>query len=156
MPLNSSTVVMQENVIRNNDIIKINKIPFVGETCRLAGEDIKKNQIVLKVGEKITAKNISLLAAIGKKSIEVKQKLSLGYFTSGNELLNPSEALVGSQINNSNKYALHSLLNKQYIDAKYLGVLKDSKQIIADSLLKNLNSNSVILTTGGASVGEED
>ena len=156
MPLNSSTVVMQENVFRNNDIIKINKKPLIGENCRLAGEDIKKNQIVLKVGEKITAKNISLLAAIGKKSIEVKQKLSLGYFTSGNELLNPSEALVGSQINNSNKYALHSLLNKKYIDAKYLGVLKDSKQIIADSLLKNLNSNSVILTTGGASVGEED
>ena len=156
MPLNSGTVVMQENVICKNDIIKINKKPFKGENCRLAGEDIIKNQIILKAGEKITTKNISLLAAIGKSSIEVKEKISLGYFTSGNELLNPSETLIGSQINNSNKYALHSLLNKKYIYPKYLGVLKDSNKIIVNSLLKNLDQHSVIITTGGASVGDED
>ena len=156
MPLNSRTVVMQENVICNNDIIKINKKPYKGENCRLAGEDIIKNQIILKSGQKITTKNISLLAAIGKSSIEVNKKITLGYFTSGNELLNPSETLVGSQINNSNKYALHSLLNKKYIDPKYLGVLKDSKEIIVDSLLKNIDQYSVIITTGGASVGDED
>ncbi len=156
MPINSGTVIMQENVICNNDKIKINKKPFLGENCRLVGEDIAKNQIILKVGEKITTKNISLLAAIGKSSIEVKEKISLGYFTSGNELLNPSENLIGSQINNSNKYALHSLLNRKYIDAKYLGVLKDSNKIVVDSLLKNLDQNSVIITTGGASVGDED
>ena len=113
MPLNSGTVVMQENVICKNNIIKIKKKTSKGENCRLAGEDIIKNQKVLKAGEKITTKNISLLAAIGKSSIEVKKKISLGYFTSGNELLNPSENLIGSQINNSNKYALHSLLNKK-------------------------------------------
>ena len=71
-------------VIFKNDIIKINKKPFKGENCRLVGEDIIKNQKVLKAGEKITTKNISLLAAIGKSSIEVKEKISLGYFTSGN------------------------------------------------------------------------
>ena len=156
MPHNSKTVVMQENVTFNNNKIKINKKPFVGENCRLAGEDIIKNQIIMKAGEKITSKNISLLAAIGKNSIEVKEKISVGYFTSGNELFNPSETLIGSQINNSNQYALHSLLNKPYIDSKYLGVLKDSKEIVTDSLLKNLDKNSVILTAGGASVGDED
>ena len=156
MPQNSKTVVMQENVTLNNNKIKINKKPFVGENCRLAGEDIIKNQIIMKAGEKITTKNISLLAAIGKHSIEVKERISVGYFTSGNELLNPSETLIGSQINNSNQYALHSLLNKTYIDSRYHGVLKDSKEIVADSLLKNLDKNSVILTAGGASVGEED
>ena len=97
-----------------------------------------------------------MLAAVGKNSIQVKKKLRVGYFTSGNELLNPSENLSGSKINNSNQYALHALLNKPYLDANYLGVLKDSKDKILNLLIKYARNYSVIITTGGASVGEED
>ena len=46
----------------------------------------------------------------------VKKKLKLGYFTSGNELSNLSEKLIGSQINNSNQYTLYTLLNRNYLD----------------------------------------
>jgi molybdopterin molybdotransferase len=96
------------------------------------------------------------LAAVGKNSIQVKKKLRIGYFTSGNELLSPSENLSGSKINNSNQYALHSLLNKNYLDANYLGVLVDSKKKIINLLFEHAKHYSVIITTGGASVGEED
>jgi len=156
MPSNSDTVVMQENVEKNNDYIKIIKYPKLGENCRLAGEDIKKDSKILEAGDKITSRNISLIAAIGKKFIKVKKKLKVGYFTSGNELFDPTENLLGSKINNSNKYTLMSLLNQQYIDSNYLGVLKDSKEEILKLFKNNLSNYSVIITAGGASVGEED
>ena len=156
MPSNSSTVVMQENVVAKNNCITILKHPHLGDNCRLAGEDVIKSKKIFNVGTKINSQNISLLAAVGKSKVQVKKKLRIGYFTSGNELLNPSENLSGSKINNSNQYALHALLNKTYLDANYLGVLKDSKEKILNLLFKHVKNYSVIITTGGASVGEED
>ena len=156
LPINSRTVVMQENIEKKGYYIKINKKPILGENCRIAGEDISKSQTILDAGKKINYQNISLLAAIGRNHIEVRKKLKIGYFTSGNELFNPSKKLFGSKIYNSNKYALHSLLNKNFLETKYLGVLKDSKKIIVKNLFKNIKNYNVLITTGGASVGEED
>ena len=156
MPTNSSTVVMQENVLLKKDNITIKKIPFYGENCRLIGEDIKKGQIILSNQDKINITNVNIIAAIGKKNIYVKKKIKLGYFTSGNELREPTEKLKDSEINNSNYFSLNALLSKTYITSKYLGVLKDKESIIIKSFTKNINKYDVIITTGGASVGEED
>ena len=131
-------------------------MPKECQNCRLAGEEVKKNSIILNSGEKINSNNSNLIAAIGKSHIKVKKKLKVGYFTSGNELKNLSEKLTNSEINNSNHYSLLSLLNKNYLESKYLGVLKDKKQLIINSILKNLDKFHVIITTGGASVGDED
>ncbi len=156
MPLNCKTVVMQENVKVVKDYIYIKKNPKYGENCRLKGEDISRRNTVLKKGEKIDNTNINLIAAIGKRNILVKKKLKIGFYTSGNELVNPTENLVGSQINNSNFYSLKSLLDLPNFNSKYLGNLKDNKNIITNSLIKNTSKYDVIITSGGASVGDED
>ncbi len=156
MPNNSNTVIMQENAIVDGDYITMSKIPKSGENCRLKGEDVSKGDKIFKCGEKIDSTNINLIAAVGKKYVEVKKKLKIGYFTSGNELTEPSEKLEGSKINNSNRYSLQSLLNDNYIASNYLGILADSKAKIIESLTENINDYGVLITTGGASVGEED
>jgi len=156
MPNNSNTVIMQENVIIDGDYITMSKIPKSGENCRLKGEDVSKGDKIFQCGEKIDSTNINLIAAVGKKYVEVKKKLKVGYFTSGNELTEPSEKLEGSKINNSNRYSLQSLLNNSYIVSNYLGILADSKNKIIESVTKNIDDYGVLITTGGASVGEED
>ena len=156
MPNNCNTVIMQENAIVDGDYISMRKIPHLGENCRLKGEDVSKGDKILQCGEKINSTNINLIAAVGKKYVEVKKKLKVGYFTSGNELIEPSERLEGSKINNSNRYSLQSLLDDGYIVSHYLGILRDSKDKIIESLTENINDYNVIITTGGASVGEED
>ncbi len=156
MPLNSKTVVMQENVNVDINQISIIKMPHYGENCRLAGEDIIKGKKIFSKGEKINSTNINLIAAIGKKNIIVKKKLKIGFYTNGDELREPSENLKGSEINNSNSYSLKALLNKPYIESTYLGVLRDRQQIIENHLLKSVNKFNVVITAGGASVGEED
>ena len=156
MPNNSNTVIMQENAIIDGDYIAMSKIPKSGENCRLKGEDVSKGDKIFQCGEKIDSTNINLIAAVGKKYVEVKKKLKVGYFTSGNELTEPSEKLEGSKINNSNRYSLQSLLNDSYIVSNYLGILADSKDKIIESLTENIDDYGVLITTGGASVGEED
>jgi molybdopterin molybdotransferase len=156
MPANCKTIIMQENVTVKDKHIRINKIPTYGENCRLAGEDIAKGSKAFSQGDKINTTNINLIAAIGKHQVTVKKKLKIGYYTSGNELKKPTEKLCGSQINNSNHYSLHVLLDYAYLESKYLGILRDTKKFIIKSFLKNINKYDVLITTGGASVGEED
>ena len=157
MPLNSKTVLMQENAnIDVNNFISFKKIPQNGENRRIAGEDISRGTKILEKGDKIKFNNFNLLAAVGKRKIKVKNKLKVGYFTCGNELVAPSEKLKDSQINNSNRYSLKSLLNHNFIKSKYLGNLKDSLKKISSSINSNLKKFDIIITTGGASVGEED
>ena len=156
MPINSSTVIMQENVIINNNKIIIKKIPISGENRRIKGEDIKKNKIILRKGTKIDTNNLNLIAAIGVRKIKVFQKIKIGYFTSGNELRRPITKLKGSEINNSNYYSLQSLLNINLIDKKYCGNLKDNFNFVEKKLKLCVKKFNIIITAGGASVGEED
>ena len=156
MPLNSNTVVMQENTEIRNDKLSLIKVPTYGDNCRNRGEDISKGTLVLKKGTKINIKNLNLIAAIGYSKIEVYVKIKIGFFTSGNELVKPTTKLRNSKINNSNYYLLSSLLNKNYIAKKFLGNLPDNANTIKKKLLNESSKYNIIITTGGASVGDED
>ncbi len=156
MPSNSSTVVMQENTLINKSIIKILKVPRFGENYRFKGEDIKKNQKILSKGSKLNPKNINLIAASGIRKVKVFKKIKIGFFTSGNELRKPTNNLKNSEINNSNFFALNSLLDQQFISKKYFGNLKDNLKTVKNNLLRASKNNNIIITAGGASVGDED
>ena len=156
MPLNSSTIVMQENTTQNNNKITISKFPKLGENYRLKGQDIKKKQKILFKGSQINKQNINLIAAAGIKKVKVFKKIKIGFFTSGNELRQPTKNLKKSEINNSNFFALNSLLNQGYISKKYLGNLKDDLKIVKNKIFKASKNNNIIITSGGASVGDED
>jgi len=156
MPLNSRTVVMQENVQRIGNKIIIKKLPRIGENHRIKGEDININQVILNKNMKIDTTNLNLIAAIGIKKVPVFKKIKIGYFTNGNELRKPKIHLKGSEINNSNYYSLRNLLNIQLANSIYCGNLKDNFKIIQKKLSYNSKTFDLIITTGGASVGEED
>ena len=156
MPLNSSTVVMQENVIIEGKKIKLLKTPNFGENYRLKGEDIKKNKKILVKGTKINQQNLNLIAASGIRKIKVYKKIKIGFFTSGNELRMPTNKLKNSEINNSNYYAINTLLDKKYITKKYLGNLRDSLKSVKKNLINESKKFNIIITAGGASVGDED
>ena len=156
MPSNSDTVVMQENTEISDNKISLLKVPVYGDNCRHKGEDIYKGSLVLKKGTKIDTKNLNLIAAIGYSKIKVYAKIKIGFYTSGNELVKPTTKLKNSKINNSNFYLLNSLLNKNYITKKFLGNLPDNANKIKKNLLKEVSKYNMIITTGGASVGDED
>jgi len=156
LPENADTIVMQENALEENSYVTFLKNPKKNENCRLAGEDIMKNQLVFKKGTIIELNNQSILASIGLNKIKIFKKLSIGFFTSGNELKNPTKKLFGSHIYNSNRYALFSLISQSGFDATYIGTLKDNFEYIESSIIKAIKNFDIIITAGGASVGDED
>ncbi len=156
MPSNSCTVVMQENVIKRGENIILLKTPLFGENYRLKGEDIKKNKKILFKGTKINQQNLNLIAAAGIRKIKVYKKIKIGFFTSGNELRIPTKKLKNAEINNSNYFALNALLDENYITKKYLGNLKDNLKFVKNNLLTASKKFNILISAGGASVGDED
>ena len=156
MPSNANTIVMQENTKIIEGRLCLIKIPSYGDNCRHKGEDISKGSLVLKKGSIINIKNLNLIAAIGYNKVKVYHKIRVGFYTSGNELVKPTTNLKNSKINNSNYYLLNSLLFKNYLNKKFLGNLPDNANKIKNKLLSQVSKFDIIITTGGASVGDED
>ena len=156
MPEGSDTVVMQEDTIRNNDVIEINNQHKAGQNVRHPGEDIQEGSAVLKAGKQISPADLGLLSSIGIAEVKTYRKPKIAFFSTGDELKSLGETLRPGDIYDSNRYTLHGMLKKMDVEIIDLGVIADDKALIQQTLEKAAQSADMILTSGGASVGEAD
>ena len=158
IPKGANTVVMQEECQASKDGSKITIIRSINlnENIRLTGNDIVKNDVILKTGKKIEPEDISLAASVGIGELEVFKRLKVGVFFTGDELVEPGNSLKAGKIYNSNRYALVALLKNVECEVVNLGNIKDNFDSTCDALEKLSKDCDLIMTTGGVSVGEED
>ena len=156
IPKGTDTVIMQEDCNLNNKWVVLQIGIFKGANIRKKGEDIKSGKKIISKGSKLKAQDIALIASIGIKEIEVYEKLTVGIFTTGNELFEPGKKISKSGIYDSNRYCLKNLLKTINCSIKDYGIKKDNKKLIKKNLKKISKNCDLIITTGGMSVGEED
>jgi len=156
VPDNADSVIMQEQVTVVEDKIHFPDNCLAFDNIRQAGGDIQQQGGLLEVGKKLTAVDLGLLASAGIHSVEIKRKLRLAYFSTGDELVAIGQSLKAGQIYDSNRYLLHGLLNDVNIDAIDLGVLADNKAQLEQAFSLAAKNYDVVITTGGASVGDAD
>ena len=158
IPKGANTVVMQEECQASKDgsEITIKRSINLNENIRLTGNDIVKNDVILKTGKKIEPEDISLAASVGIGELEVFKRLKVGVFFTGDELVEPGNSLKAGKIYNSNRYALVALLKNAGCEVVNLGNIKDNFNSTCDALEKLSKACDLIMTTGGVSVGEED
>lgn len=156
MPVNADSVIMQEWVTVKNKRIYFpnNWLPF--DNIRQAGSDIQHQACLLNAGKKLTATDLGLLASAGIHSIDLKRKLRLAYFSTGDELVALGQPLKSGQIYDSNRYILHGLFNDPCIEAVDMGVIGDDKMLLEQALSAATKHYDILITTGGASVGDAD
>lgn len=156
MPEGSDTVVMQEDTKRNDNVIEINNQHKAGQNVRHPGEDIQEGSVVLKAGKQISPADLGLLSSIGIAEVKTYRKPKIAFFSTGDELKSLGETLRPGDIYDSNRYTLHGMLKKMDVEIVDLGVIADDKALIQQTLEKAAQSADMILTSGGASVGEAD
>ena len=156
LPETTDSVVIQENVHLENNQIRFSGPIKAGQNVRQAGEDYQVSETALQAGQRITPADLGVLAALGMTAIEVQRPLRVCYFTSGDELKTPGEALLSGQIYDSNRYALAGLLQRAGITAHYGGKLPDSPTALKQQLLTATAQADAIITCGAVSVGEAD
>ncbi len=156
VPESCNAVVMKELVAVKNNQITINSRISPNQNIRFPGEDIKKNDLVLPKGKEINEIDIGILASLGKSSIKVAKKPTIGFFSTGDELIGVNQKIKKSQVYDSNRYLIHGLLQKYPVKIKDYGVVRDSLPLIEKKLKKASSQCDVLLTTGGVSVGDAD
>jgi len=156
MPAGADTVVMQEQVERDGDRVRIGSGHCCGQNVRAAGEDISAGAVVFTPGKRLTTADIGVLASLGLGEVSVYRRLKVAFFSTGDELRGVGEPLRPGEIYDSNRYTLFSMLQKAGVEIIDLGVVRDQRELIEQAFVEAAATADVIVTSGGVSVGEAD
>jgi molybdopterin molybdotransferase len=158
IPEGANCVVMQENIILNDQQthICISEELIPQQNIRSMGQDIKTGVCILSKGDVLTPQRLGLIASMGITELNTYKPLKIAIFSTGDELVEPGQAVREGQIYNSNRYLLSGFLKSLNFDILDLGVISDNLEHTLSALKKAVAEADVVITTGGASVGEED
>ena len=154
IPKNCDCVIRQEDVkiVGENIFVPYQLKKF--ENFCFAGEDIKKNNLLVEKNTKISAAHVAILASQGISKIKIFREKKIAVASTGDELLNPDEKISAGKIYNSNLFYLASRLIELGFQPKILGNLPDNAKIAAKKISEE--NFDFLITTGGVSVGKKD
>ncbi|MCW8853686.1 MAG: molybdopterin molybdotransferase MoeA [Gammaproteobacteria bacterium] len=156
VPQGADTVVMQEHAEVDGDNIKIGSEHKKGQNVRLPGDDFSTGDIIIKAGERLSPAKLGLLASVGVTEFNIIRTPVVAFFSTGDELKGVGQTLQPGDIYDSNRYILFGMLQKMGVECIDMGVIADIKEQIELTLKEAAAIADVVITSGGASVGEAD
>ena len=156
LPEGADTVEMQENV----ELDEAGRVHFreplkVGQNVRAQGQETRSGECVLPAGTRLGPIELGLAASLGAARLSVRRRLRVAVLSTGDELVEPGQALGPGQIYNSNRRLLIAWLQRLGCSVVDAGILPDDLQRTR-AALGALGEVDLILSTGGVSVGEAD
>ncbi len=157
MPDGADTVVIQEFTKRDGDCIEVEQPTIKGRHIRAQGLDFKAGDALLAAGHRLTARDLALAAAMNHPLVPVHRQPKIALFATGDELVPPGVQPAPGQIVSSNNFALAALARAQGADVSDLGIVADQLDatVAAVRRARELGTD-ILVTTGGASVGDYD
>ncbi len=156
LPEGANAVIPVENTDEDNGMCLVYKSVSPFENVTGKGDDIKTGECVIKKGTALSPARIGLLASVGKSVIPVKKKPAVGIISTGNEIIEISEALTAGKIREVNSHQLAALCNSYGCTAKLYGTVKDDYDAIFSAVKKAVDECDIVLISGGSSAGTKD
>ncbi len=157
MPAGADTVFMQEDVrVGKSGEVFLPPGLKRGANVRPTGEDIAEGDVVLRAGHRMRPQDIALAAALGRTHLDVRRRLRVAIFSTGDEIVAPGAVRGPTQLFDSNRFMLAAMLARLGCEVDDLGILPDEQSSIAAMLRNAAASNDLILTSGGVSTGDAD
>jgi molybdopterin molybdotransferase len=157
MPEGSDTVVIQELTTPDTNGVIIQKPTAAGRNVRAEAIDFAQQQILLRKGRRLTARDLMLAAAMNHSRLSVHRKPIVAILGTGDELVPPGATPRPSEIVYSNGFALAALARGNGAEVHDLGIARDRIEDIAAAVRRARQSGTdILVTSGGASVGEHD
>jgi molybdopterin molybdotransferase len=162
IPKDFDTIIPIEQIVfypnkNNRKYILINQRINKNNHVRFKGSDYKKNELVVKKNTIIQPNHILAFKTLGIKKINVKKKLNILFFSTGNEISN-QDVVPDWKVRNSNSHYIKTLNHNFLFNFKNGGILKDNhEKIFKSKINKMLKSNiDIIITSGAVSAGKFD
>ena len=159
VPLGADAVVMQEDCSTpegSSDQVQVNIAPASGQWIRRRGEDLTAGKTALTAGTFLRPQELGVAASAGLTHLNVKRRVKVAAFFTGDELSLPGEPLKPGGIYNSNRDTLLACIKALGCDATDLGIVPDRLDATRAALRQASQAHDLIITSGGVSVGEED
>lgn len=156
IPDGADCVVIQEDTASDGDRVVIREVPAAGQNIRPRGHDIRSGTVVLEKGHRLQPHDLGLLASLGIARVSTYRPLKVAIVNTGDEVVEPGQALAPGQLYDSNSYTLQGLLERLGMQVLRLGIVKDTLEATRDRLRQAAEEADCIVTTGGVSVGDED
>ena len=156
MPAGTDTVVIQEITRKEDGKIVIPAGQKAKQNVRYAGEDLKAGVPVLESGKLVRAADLGLLASLGIGEVEVKRRLRVAFFATGDELASIGQPLKEGEVYDSNRYTLFGMLSALGVELTDVGVVRDDPALLEKAFKSSAEKADGVITTGGVSVGEAD
>jgi len=156
LPTALDTVVLQENVRLEGDVVVVPAGQQRGQNRRQRGEDLRCGEPALRRGKRLAPADIGLLASLGVPEIGVRRRLRVAFFSTGDELRSIGETLAPGEIYDSNRYTIWAMLTRLGVEVVDLGVVRDSPEALEHAMRTAAAEADAILSSGGVSVGEAD
>ena len=156
MPPGGDTVFMQEDCRIDGAHVIVPPGLSRGANRRLAGEDIRAGAVALPAGRRLSAQDVALVAALGLTAIEVRRRVRVALFSTGDEIAEPGSPLAGAALYDSNRYLLAAAVARFGVEVTDLGILRDEPKTLARAIAAAAADHDLVLTSGGVSTGEAD
>lgn len=155
VPPNADTVVIQENTRREGELLTVLNPTTLGKNIRRVALDFARGDVLLEAGQRLRPRDIGLAAAGNAATLQVRRKPHVILFTTGDELVLPGDKPKPDQIISSNSNAIAAMAESLGARVTNLGIVKDSLAATKAAVMRGLKGD-ILLTTGGASVGDHD
>jgi molybdopterin molybdotransferase len=156
LPDGVDTVILQEDVTVGDANIAFHGPLKAGSNARAAGEDVVAGELALSKGRVITAVDLALLSAVGVAQVAVFQRLRVAVLSTGDELVEPGQAVSSGSVYDANRPMLLAMLGQSGFVPVDMGRVPDDRAALRLRLDQAAEQADVILTSGGASAGDED
>lgn len=156
VPDGSDCVIMQENVETGKDGTILFKGGHTEANIDPQGQDLRKGDLILRKGIRLTPGHIGIITSIGRNQVSVTEPLKVGILANGSELVEPHIKPEGPQIRDSNSHQLAALVRRAGHVPVRLGIVPDDSDLLSDQISRAVEKVDLLLLTGGASAGELD
>ncbi|MCK0140975.1 bifunctional molybdopterin-guanine dinucleotide biosynthesis adaptor protein MobB/molybdopterin molybdotransferase MoeA [Aliiroseovarius sp. F20344] len=156
LPQGVDTVVLQEDVQVDGQTLRFPAGVKPGANARAAGEDVEAGKLALSASHKMRAPDVGLLSALGLPEAQVFKRLRVGVLSTGDELAEPGSTLDPARTYDANRPMLLSLAEGWGYTPVNLGHVADDRDALRAAFDAAATKADVILTSGGASAGDED
>ena len=156
VPAGTDTIILQEDVTANDHMVAFHGPLKQGANARQAGEDMAKGQVIFRAKHKLTPCDLATLASAGVGCINVRKQLRVGVISTGDELLEPGAMARPGKIYDANRPMLCAAIRRWGYAVNDLGIAPDDRDQIKALLDQASEDCDVIITSGGASAGDED